>query len=234
VLFLIQCGREICDAPILLLNKRSAAVRQPGDLCCPGGRVNERLDGLLGTLLRFPGFPLARSCGWKKRGFEDASHQRSLAMHWACCLRESWEEMGLWPCGVEFLGTLPLYKLRLFDRRILPMVGWVRGAKRFRPNWEVERIIPVGLDDFLRPERYGVYFIHAGKEELGTWADGASPFPCFVHEDSLGKEILWGATYHIVLSFLERVYDFRPPPLDHRPAIHGSLSSDYMTGQRSG
>ena len=38
--------------PCLILNKRSIKVKQPGDLCCPGGRVAPRLDGLLAKLVR--------------------------------------------------------------------------------------------------------------------------------------------------------------------------------------
>jgi len=45
-----SCGRppgDIC----LILNKRSARVRQAGDLCCPGGRVNPRFDFYAARLL---------------------------------------------------------------------------------------------------------------------------------------------------------------------------------------
>ena len=48
VLFLLgrRRSRDYGDdtGPFLFLNKRSARVKQPGDLCCPGGSIAPRLD----------------------------------------------------------------------------------------------------------------------------------------------------------------------------------------------
>jgi hypothetical protein len=155
-------------------------------------------------------------------------------MFWAGCIRESWEEIRLSPWTVEFLGLLPLYQLMLFERRIFPMVGWISGERHFRPNWEVERMVPIPMAAFLRSESYGVFHIHARGEDPAPWEGEDRFHPCFIHEDEHGTEVLWGATYHIVLSFLERVCDFTPPPMRDRPSIHGSLSKNYMTGGRPG
>jgi hypothetical protein len=48
--------------PCLILNKRSQKVRQPGDLCFPGGRVAPGLDSSLAKLLSLPVTSLGR---WK-------------------------------------------------------------------------------------------------------------------------------------------------------------------------
>jgi hypothetical protein len=232
VLFLIRCASESCSEPVLLLNRRSPWVKQPGDLCCPGGRVNPLLDRVLGCLLALPGSLLDRSRGWTTFRNRDAGIRRNLAMYWACSLRESWEEMRVRPWAVEFLGTLPLYKLRLFERRILPMVGWVPDSERFSPNWEVERIVPIPLSSLLSPERYATYLLRGVNHGDSSSAEEATPYGCFIHEDSHGREVLWGATYQIVLSFLERVYNFNPPAMEARPVVHGHLTPDYATGRR--
>ena len=44
--------------PCLILNKRSDKVRQAGDLCCPGGGIEPRLDTWLARLLTLPCSPL--------------------------------------------------------------------------------------------------------------------------------------------------------------------------------
>jgi 8-oxo-dGTP pyrophosphatase MutT (NUDIX family) len=233
VLVLIQCLPQGCGEPFLLLNKRSPWVRQPGDLCCPGGRVNRGLDPFLGLLLALPGFLLARSRGWKARAMRPFLWRRHLATYWACCLRESWEEMGLRPWGVEFLGLLPLYQLRLFQRKILPLVGWLTGEGHFRPNWEVERIVPIAISSLLNGGSYALYDLR--DNDVGTdssWREEGL-FPCFIHEDELGQEVLWGATYHIVLTLLQRIYGFQPPPPQTLPVIQGRLARSYMTGRQS-
>ena len=156
VLFLLQKQEH---GPVLLLNKRSQFVKQAGDLCCPGGRLDQKFDRLLSLYYRSPWSALKKSAGWKHVSGNGSAWKRILAMYWVCCLRESWEEMGVRPWSVEFLGILPTYQLRVFRRGILPMVGWMRFNGRFRTNWEVEKIVPVPLADFLKPESYaGCFF----------------------------------------------------------------------------
>ena len=53
-------GREIS----VILNKRSRDVLQGGDLCCPGGTINSRLDAYLAKALSLPGSPLSRWPYW--------------------------------------------------------------------------------------------------------------------------------------------------------------------------
>ena len=58
VLFLLgNCPAESGDRPepCLILNKRSARVRQAGDLCCPGGGITPGLDRPAAGLLKYPG-----------------------------------------------------------------------------------------------------------------------------------------------------------------------------------
>jgi hypothetical protein len=44
-------------------------------------------------------------------------------------------------------------------------------------------------------------------------------------------EVLWGATYHIVVLFLELVFGFQPPDVSGMPCIPGLLDEGYMNGR---
>ena len=212
------------EEPCLILNKRSADVRQAGDLCCPGGRVSPRLDAGLAKLLRLPMLPLARWPfwpGWRKRRPHNA---RWLQLMLATGLRESVEEMRLNPFGLKFLGPLPPQTLVMFQRVIYPMVIWVSRQKRFYPNWEVEKIISIPLRDFFNPAQYARYRLRI---ETPSATENVNTFPCFRYEKDGQTEILWGATYRITMVFLNHVFGFSPPAIDSLPEIRGRLSRAY-------
>lgn len=220
-----QKGR-FAEDPCLILNKRSVNVRQPGDLCCPGGRVSRRLDAGLATLLRLPMLPLARWHywhHWRKMRPRDAKWLRLLL---ATGLRESVEEMRLNPFGLDFLGPLPAQPLVMFQRVIYPMVVWVLSQKRFYPNWEVEKIIYIPLRELLNPARYARYQL---RFEAQSSAAQVNTFPCFRYEKENKAELLWGATYRITAVFLEYVFGFVPPDVNSLPEIHGRLSRAYLS-----
>jgi len=228
VLFLLgrhpQKGR-LSGEPCLILNKRSENVRQPGDLCCPGGRVNRRLDAALATLLKLPISHLARWPYWSRWRKTQPRDEKWLRLLLATGVRESIEEMRLNPFGLDFLGPLPAQPLVMFQRVIYPMVVWVSGQKRFYPNWEVEKVIYIPLRDLLNPARYARYRLR-----FETQSDTAqvSTFPCFRYEKGNKAEVLWGATYRITAVFLDYVFGFVQPDLNSLPEIHGSLSKAYL------
>lgn len=214
------------QGPVLILNKRSPKVRQPGDLCCPGGRVDRKLDRLGSLFLPFPGLPLAKSQAWKRcRSLLSSKGRRNLKIFLAASLREGWEEMGLLPWKVRFLGVMAPHCLRLLHRKILPLVGWLESHPSFRLNWEVERVVAIPIADLLDPSSYANY-------KIANHPLSESSFPCFMHQDHLGTEVLWGATYRIVESFLEKVLGFKPPPEIERPVIEGRLADNYLTQGR--
>jgi hypothetical protein len=129
--------------------------------------------------------------------------------------------------GITFLGPLPPQRLVMFRRVIYPMVGWIGGQKRFFPNWEVEKIVSVPLRTLLQERNYACYRL---RMESNPGTEGrAQDFPCFVHRDEGTREHLWGATYRIVMDFLEIVYGFRPPPIESLPVIRGSLHKNYLS-----
>ncbi len=220
-------GEEIC----IVLNKRSRKVRQAGDLCCPGGTVEPELDPWLARILMLPGTFLGMWPHWGRVRKQWPREARLLALLLATSLRESWEEMRLNPLGVRFLGFLRPQRLRLYRRVIYPMVGWIYFQKRFVPSWEVESVVSIPLRSLLRPERYARYRLHIAPELEERFPEGAQDFPCFIHEDESGTEILWGATYWIVTRFLERVLGFLPPPPATLPLVPGVLDEGYIFGR---
>jgi len=139
------------------------------------------------------------------------------------------EEMRLNPLGITFLGPLPPQRLAMFHRVIYPMVGWIGRQRRFFPNWEVEKIVTIPLRNLLKRTDYARYRLRMGSA-LGIEAR-VKDFPCFVHRDGVERELLWGATYRIVMDFLEIVYGFSPPDVESLPVIRGTLNSNYLTGE---
>jgi len=235
VLFLLGfnlCGNGASPEPCLILNKRSDKVRQPGDLCCPGGGVMPTLDPLLGKTLALPGFPMAGWPQWKafQAGKTVQAHiMRSL---FSTSLRESFEEMRLFPLDVKFLGPLPFQELVLFNRTIYPLAGWVNHQKRFFPNWEVDKIIFIPLRKLLDPANYVRYkysFSLPGSNEV-TWQTYDSS--CYLHKEHQDREVLWGATCRITLNFLKIVFGFEPPGIETLPVVKSNMTANYLGRKR--
>jgi hypothetical protein len=220
---------RLSGEPCLILNKRSVEVRQPGDLCCPGGRVSRHLDAGLAPLLKLPILHLSRWPHWphwRKTRPRDAKRLRLLL---ATGVRESIEEMRLNPFSLDFLGPLPAQSLVMFQRVIYPMVVWVQRQKRFYPNWEVEKIVYIPLRDLLNPAGYAQYQL---RFEAQSSTAQVNTFPCFRHKKENETEVLWGATYRITTVFLDDVFGFVPPDPSSLPEIHGSLSRAYLSAAK--
>lgn len=235
VLFpLVQCahhGRGAVET-CLILNKRSRFVRQPGDLCLPGGSFMLPLDRLIGLMLEFPRTPLWR---WSHRRRWSDMHPTQvplLKLLLATGLREAWEEMRLNPWRLRFLGPLPAQHLVLFDRTIHPLAVWVDSLRSCRANWEVERLIFIPLRRLVNPNRYGRFrpMARASANLPGRHLHKGY-FPCFVHQDVVGRELLWGATLRVVQQFLTSILGFVPPPTDVLPIVRGTLDGTYPHGQ---
>ena len=214
---------ELC----VILNKRSRKVRQPGDLCFPGGRVAGGADRYFARMLTLfpaslPGWP--HWSHWKRNRPNQA---RRLALLFATSLRESFEEMRLNPMSVKFLGPMPSTSLVMFRRVIYPLVGWVRRQRIFYPNWEVEKIVAIPLEALLQKDLYACYRITFEGGERPGEADVTRDFPCFRHQMGNEREILWGATYSMITQFLEMIFEFTPPPLHDLPVVFGRINEGY-------
>lgn len=220
--------RHSCE-PCIILNKRSMSVRQPGDLCFPGGRIALPLDQYSSRILKLlPFMPLARWIHWPHWRSCRRSEIGNLALLLATGLRESFEEMRLNPLNVRFLGPMPSQNLSMFSRVLYPMVVWIR-QKRFRLNWEVEKIIAIPLSSLLDPRNYACCRISFMPDHGTPITPGSEDFPCFRHQQE-GEEILWGVTYRIVMLFLEMVFKFKAPEMTSLPVIHRALGGRYLSG----
>jgi 8-oxo-dGTP pyrophosphatase MutT (NUDIX family) len=230
VLFLLgRCGASAGrpDDVCLILNKRSRRVRQPGDLCCPGGSV-ARLDFQAARLLALPFATLGRWPHWRAWRRQRPLEARWLALYLATALREAFEEMRLNPLRVSFLGPLPPNRLQLFRRAIYPLAAWLPRRARFRPNWEVERIVEIPLRMLLDPAGYVRY-------DLSETPQGSPQtvrqLPALRLQTPAGTDILWGVTFRIAMDFLKIVFGFEPPPLQGLPVVEGELAPSYRTGE---
>lgn len=219
--------RQVC----IILNKRSRHVKQSGDLCCPGGSVEPWLDPALAGFLRLPGFQLSRWPCWPRLKHTQRKVSRKLSLFWATGLREAWEEMRLNPFKVRFLGPLPTERLILFDRVIVPLVGWVAGQECFTPNWEVEKVLAIPIQSLFQADRYARYRLFVADELRPKVDRGTQDFLCFLHQNGPHVDILWGATFRIVLLFLKQVFGFVPPDESELPIVPGLLDKAYMNGR---
>jgi 8-oxo-dGTP pyrophosphatase MutT (NUDIX family) len=217
----------------VLLNKRSEKVRQAGDLCFPGGRPSSVLDPLLRRLLEVGVFPLSRGeafCLAKKR--RERSLFRIISFYLTVGIREAWEEMRLNPFSIDFLGPLPSYRLEMFQRVLFPVVAEIRSPFQFKPNWEVERIFTIPLATFFDEQNYALYSIKVEGELQKKIGEDIWEFPCLVLNSEGKREILWGATFNVIISFLKAVFDFEPPQPTPDRRVWGELFSNYLYGSK--
>ncbi|MGA2224196.1 MAG: CoA pyrophosphatase [Syntrophobacteraceae bacterium] len=218
----------------IILNKRSKEVKQPGDLCCPGGAI-EKLDHFLSRLLQFSASSLSRWPCWHELKTVQPEDAQFLSLLYAAGLRESWEEMRLNPFGLTFLGPLPSQCLVLYRRVIHPLAAWVSYQKEFTLSWEVERIVRFPLRALLNPFNYAVYRMNVHPSLKWRFSGTTVDFPCFIYSINGRAELLWGATFRIVTLFLKMIFGFRIPDLKRLPMVPASLGDEYVNaGTRNG
>jgi 8-oxo-dGTP pyrophosphatase MutT (NUDIX family) len=215
---------------ILQLIKRSAKVTQPGDLGCPGGILHPFLDPLLRPLISYRLIPVMQGDAFKYTLMKDRTTSRAITLFLTNAVREAWEETGLKPWNILFLGPLPSYSLLLFKRIIFPLAGFVKREWHFYPNSEVENIIEIPLTAFFDERNYGLYRIQPSND-IGAGRKDSREFPCLIIHDNKGKEeILWGATFFIIMNFLNIVLDFEMPDVHEKRVISRILGPEYLTG----
>ena len=215
----------------LVLNKRSSKVKQPGDLCFPGGSVSNPLDPFMAKLLYLPGSPLLSWPYWPEWRRHRRKDLKTLMCLLATGLREGFEEMRLNPLLVNFLGPMPPAQLVTFRRKIYPMVCWVVKQKQFYPNREVESVVRIPLRELLQPDNYaGLRMTMKTNNENGQQIKRRM-LPCYLHKRPENIERLWGATYRMIMAFLDLIFGFKPPELDILPVVKSRLDDTYLTGK---
>jgi 8-oxo-dGTP pyrophosphatase MutT (NUDIX family) len=235
VLFILQFSKDKEGEGnfSILLNKRSQRVKQAGDLCFPGGSPSPILDKLLSLFFKMGILPLSRGEGFRKAKKERGKRLLSvISIYLTVALREAWEEIRLNPFHIDFLGPLPSYRLELFKRILFPMVMEIRSPIKLRPNWEVERIFTIPIDLFFNPENYAIYSIKVRGELREIIGDDLWEFPCLIINEKGKREILWGATFNLIISFLRIVSGFEPPEISSDKRVWGELYSTYLYGSR--
>lgn len=214
------------------LIKRSDAVPQAGDISCPGGILERSTDEMLSHIISQTG--IIRTID--DRGLADlrgndektSSLVRLFLMN---ALRESWEEIGLSPLNVAFLGALPSYSLAYFPRTIFPLVCLVKETFEFQLNPEVEKVLEIPLNDFFQSASYATVEIES---DLGSSDPRYNMhFPCLPIPDGRGsQDILWGATFCILTTFLQIISGLTFPPSSPSRIIKKTLSPHYASGRR--
>ncbi len=215
---------------VVLLNKRSKRVQQGGDLCAPGGGVHPMLDGISQQILRIGLFPWAKGPAFKRSKERGESIYKKILLFLGNALRESWEEIRLSPFNVEFLGPLPSYRLQSRRWIIFPLAGRVKRLWQPRLSPEVAKIIPFPLSIFFQPESHALYSLEVPEELIAQGIPNPWEFPCVVYEGDGEEEILWGATYGILRSFLSIIFEPPIPSPDGRRVIHRKLVATYLSG----
>lgn len=209
------------------LIKRASGVPQAGDIGCPGGLLNPFLDPFLRLFIVHKFSPILRGDALEYARKRGKTACRNITLFLANALRESWEELRINPFRVVFLGPLPSRDLISFERTIFPLAGYVKDEKGFRPNREVEKIVEIPLRTFFEDGNYGLCRLETTPGKVMEKIDNNRCYPCFIYHD----EVLWGATFDVVLNFLKIVFDFKLPESHTERIVKKKLYADYLTGR---
>lgn len=213
---------------VFQLIKRSQKVTQGGDIGCPGGMLQPRQDKLLSSLLKKGFLPLMGGRVIRKIQKEDTETSSLIGLFLTTALREAWEEIGLNPLNIKFLGALPSYSLTMFARTIFPVVCMTRRPFPYRLSSEVEKILEIPVRHFFNSEHYAMLDVETS---LG---ENKEPFhyqtPCLVIPDPRGDEdILWGATFNIIHHFLRIISDDTLPEVNASRIKNKVLTIRYLS-----
>ncbi|OPY14422.1 MAG: putative NUDIX hydrolase [Syntrophus sp. PtaB.Bin001] len=233
VFLLLQYGNQSSASnkePVFLLIKRSSTVSQSGDISCPGGMLNPFVDTLISLVGFVPLLPLFKAETLSYSRMRDNRTFRTILLFLANAARESWEEIGLSPFNVSFLGALPTYSLQIFRRTIFPVVGFINHPWQYKPNSEVDKILEIPVNAFFDPENYGRFYIESrNSESIKDYS--SSYFPCLIFKHDGEEEILWGATFNIITNFLSIVFERSLPLLnDKARTVSKICPANYLKG----
>jgi 8-oxo-dGTP pyrophosphatase MutT (NUDIX family) len=214
---------------VFQLIKRSDKISQGGDISCPGGMLHPITDKFLSKILANRIIRTMPDYSVNFLPINDKETANLVRLFLINAVREAWEEIGLNPFSVIFLGALPCYSLTLFARTIFPLVCLTPKPFKFKLSAEVEKILEIPISIFFEGSNYALL-------EIETPFSNSTPvhsnqFPCIILTDDQGKqEILWGATFNIIMNFLRIISDNGLPALSSFPTIKKALSKTYISG----
>ncbi|MEN6507875.1 MAG: CoA pyrophosphatase, partial [Smithella sp.] len=205
---------------------------QAGDISCPGGMLESRTDEMLSHILfKTEMIRTADNRSLNTLPGKDEQTAALIRLFLMNALRESWEEIGLNPLNVCFLGALPSYSLTFFSRTIFPVVSLVREPFDYRLSDEVEKVMEIPVDYFFQSSFYAVLEIESGSGNSDPRYN--MKFPCLVVPDGSGHDdILWGATFNIIVNFLQTITGNPLPASPPSRTVKKMLSPHYASGKR--
>ncbi len=215
---------------VFQLIKRSSTVTQAGDISCPGGILHQRLDRIISHLLKTGIIPNINGHNFKSSQFRDNKTASLIRLFLTTALREAWEEVGLNPFNVKFLGALPCYSLSFLARTIFPVVCLTEKPFQYKLSSEVDKILEVPVSYFFDHSNYATL-------EIKTAATNDPEhllyqMPCLVIPDDVGgEEVLWGATFNIITNFLRIISDDGLPAPSSSRTIDKVLTDNYIKGK---
>ena len=216
---------------VFQLIKRSEKVKQAGDISCPGGILHPVIDKSVSFFLKAGIIPTLRKQILNYARHKDKKTISLIRLFLTTALREAWEEIGLIPFNILFLGALPCYSLTSFARTIYPLVCLTSNPFPYRLNSEVDKILEIPLSFFFHDSNYASLEI---KTPIVNRASGQNnKLPCLVIPDETGNvDILWGATFNIITNFLRIISDNSLPLPSSSRTITKVLSNSYISGNR--
>jgi 8-oxo-dGTP pyrophosphatase MutT (NUDIX family) len=215
---------------VFQLIKRSEKVSQSGDISCPGGMLQPRLDKFLSCFLKTGIIPAMRSLTVNHIQHQDKETISLIRLFLSTALREAWEEVGLNPFNTMFLGALPSYSLTILARTIFPVVCLTPKSFTFKLSSEVEKVLEIPLSFFFKGDSYAMLDI---KTSLGKDTEPLQyQTPCLVIPDGRkGEDILWGATFNIITNFLRIISGDNLPSFSSSRTLNKVLTLNYISGK---
>jgi 8-oxo-dGTP pyrophosphatase MutT (NUDIX family) len=216
---------------VFQLIKRSEKVKQAGDISCPGGILHPVIDKSSSFFLKAGIIPALRKQILNYAMHKDKKTISLIRLFLTTALREAWEEIGLTPFNILFLGALPCYSLTSFARTIYPLVCLTPKPFQYRLNSEVDKILEIPLSFFFHDSNYASLEIKTPM--VNSASSQNNKFPCLVIPDDMGNvDILWGATFNIITNFLRIISDDSLPLPSASRTIKKVLSNSYISGNR--
>jgi hypothetical protein len=95
----------------------------------------------------------------------------------------------------------------------------------------VEKVIPVPVRSFFDSRNYVRYMLGAPAHPNEFENNGGYDAPAFSVPDSGDEDILWGATYSIVMDFLKLALGFPMANVQGERIVRRTLPDHYYTGR---
>ena len=96
----------------------------------------------------------------------------------------------------------------------------------------MEKIVSIPLRAFFLPGNYALYSLEVPENLIAQGIPNPWNFPCLVFGEEGEEEVLWGATFNIIRTFLKIVCDHPLPFPDGQRVIRRPLVSNYLSGNK--